>query len=113
MLLIIGAIACVLAAAVGQVLFKAGAISSNEAGTFLATKPLTLLIVAFAIYFLSSLGWVVLLKRAALGQIYPLMALSFVVVPLASYFTFGEEFSKTYVLGVSLIGVGIILCVRA
>ena len=113
MLLIVGAIACVLASAVGQVLFKAGAISINEAGTFVAVRPLTLLALAFALYFLASIGWVLLLKRAALGQIYPVMALSFIIVPVASFFVFGEEFGRTYILGISLIAAGIILCVRA
>ena len=49
MLLLIGAIICVLGAAVGQILFKAGALSLNETGTYLAVKPLSLLIAAFAV----------------------------------------------------------------
>lgn len=113
MILIIGALTCVLGTAMGQVLFKAGALSINESGTFLAVKPLSLLLTAFGLYFVTSLGWVVILKRAPLGQIYPMMALSFVMVPLASYVCFGEQFTSRYFLGVFLIIAGIILCIRS
>jgi drug/metabolite transporter (DMT)-like permease len=113
MLLLIGAFACVLGAAMGQVLYKAGAIAINDSGTFLAVKPLGILFVAFGLYFVTSIGWVLILKRAPLGQIYPVMALSFVVVPIASYFAFGEQFTSKYIVGVILIFAGIILCLRS
>jgi multidrug transporter EmrE-like cation transporter len=41
------------------------------------------------------------------------MALSFVLVPLASYAFFGEQFSSSYFIGVSLIVAGIIFCVQS
>ena len=113
MLLIIAAFVCVLGAAMGQVLYKAGALSSNEAGTLLAAKPLSLLAIAFGLYFVTSIGWVLILRRAPLGQIYPVMALSFVVVPIASYFAFGEQFSSKYIVGVVLIVAGIAFCLRS
>jgi drug/metabolite transporter (DMT)-like permease len=113
MLLILGAILCVIAVAAGQVLFKAGAVGLGDQGISLAVKPLMLIAAAFLLYFLSSLGWVLVLRKAPLGQIYPVMALSFILVPLASYALFGEQFSSTYFIGVSLIVAGIIFCVQS
>ena len=113
MVLYLGAVICVLFTAAGQLLFKAGANALNEADGLIATKPLSLLLVAFAVYFFTSLGWVLLLKRASLGQLYPVMALSFVVVPLASAFFFGEQLSGKYFLGVLFTVVGVALCLKA
>ncbi|MCZ2338969.1 MAG: hypothetical protein LC127_12440 [Chitinophagales bacterium] len=44
-----------------------------------------------------------------MGKVYPLMALAFVFVPLASYFLFGERFNITYCIGVIMILIGVIL----
>jgi drug/metabolite transporter (DMT)-like permease len=109
----LGAIACVFGTAMGQILFKLGANSLNEADNLYAVRPVLILLTAFAVYFLTSLAWVLVLKKAPLGQMYPFLALSFVVVPLASKYVFGENFTISYFAGVALIMMGIFLCVRA
>jgi drug/metabolite transporter (DMT)-like permease len=113
MLLYLGAIACVLLTAAGQLLFKAGANALTGPAGALAVKPLMILLAAFSVYFFTSLGWVLLLKRASLGQLYPVMALSFVVVPLASSFFFGEQLSSKYLVGVIFTVVGVVLCLKS
>jgi drug/metabolite transporter (DMT)-like permease len=47
-----------------------------------------------------------------LGKTYPLMALAFVFVPLASHWIFGERFGLNYVAGIALIVAGIWLTTR-
>jgi drug/metabolite transporter (DMT)-like permease len=47
-----------------------------------------------------------------LGKTYPLMALAFVFVPLASHWIFGERFGFNYVAGIALIVAGIWLTTR-
>jgi drug/metabolite transporter (DMT)-like permease len=112
-LLYLGAVACVLFTAGGQVLFKAGANALNAADGAIALKPLLILLAAFSVYFVTSLGWVLLLKRASLGQLYPVMALSFVVVPLASSYFFGEQLSGKYLVGVVFTVIGVMLCLKS
>tara|TARA_R110001592_G_scaffold215025_2_gene468307 strand:- start:84839 stop:85168 length:330 start_codon:yes stop_codon:yes gene_type:complete len=108
-----GAVACVLCTAVGQVLFKAGANALSDSGGSLAIRTAAILLTAFAVYFFTSLGWMLLLRKGSLGQLYPVMALSFIVVPAASYVFFGEQFSARYFAGIILIMSGVILCVKS
>jgi len=113
MLIYLGALACVICTAAGQVLFKAGANAVSQSGSVLAARPAFLLLTAFAVYFFTSMGWMLLLRKAPLGQLYPVMALSFVLVPAASFLLFGEQFSSRYFAGVALIVAGVILCVKS
>jgi drug/metabolite transporter (DMT)-like permease len=113
MLIYLGALICVICTAAGQVLFKAGANAVTDASTVLAVRPALLLLTAFSVYFFTSMGWMLLLRRAPLGQLYPVMALSFILVPAASYLFFGEQFSGRYFVGVALIVAGVVLCVKS
>lgn len=106
------ALICAMGTAFGQILFKAGADSVNHAGTWLAVKPLIILTSAFALYFVTSLGWVLILKRALLGQMYPFLALSFVFVPVGAWLFFGEQFTLKYFFGVCCIVFGVCLCAK-
>lgn len=100
---------CVCGLAAGQVLFKLSADLFSAAGTFLTVKPLGVLFAAIMLYGLTSLAWVWVLQRTSLGKVYPLMALAFAIVPLASYFIFGEKFSLAYFWGVVMIMFGVAL----
>lgn len=102
------ALLCVLGIACGQILFKLGANLIGRDG-FWAVRPLLVLFGALALYGITTLAWVWVLKNAELGKIYPLMALAFVLVPLASYFVFGERFDTRYLVGVVFILLGIVL----
>ncbi|MFW7343333.1 4-amino-4-deoxy-L-arabinose-phospho-UDP flippase [Pollutimonas sp. H1-120] len=113
MITYLAALLCVLGLAVGQVLFKVSATALAEAGTFLAPRVAGALLAAMVLYGITSVGWVWVLQRIELGRVYPLMALAFVLVPVASHFVFGERFQAQYFIGVALIMAGIILAVRA
>jgi len=106
------ALLCVLGIAAGQVLFKLCAQAYQSQGIF-ASSTLSLFGAAMALYGIVTFAWVWVLSRADLGKVYPLMALAFVLVPLASYSLFQERFSVAYMLGVFLIVVGIVLTTQS
>jgi len=104
---------CVLGIAIGQILFKLSANSLEQTGSYFAQKTATIFFIALAVYGITTLAWIWVLQKVELGQVYPLMALAFVLVPLCSYFVFGEKFSLQYFIGIGLIVMGIIVAVKA
>jgi len=106
------ALGCVLGLAAGQVLFKQAAIGLAAAGTVWSSATLLPMVAAIAVYGVSTVAWVWVLQHAPLGRLYPLMALGFALVPLASHFVFGERFGPQYLLGVAFILVGVVLATR-
>jgi drug/metabolite transporter (DMT)-like permease len=113
MLIYLLAVLYVVGLAAGQLLFKAGANSLTETGSFFALKTAGFLLGAIGLYGLLSIAWVLILQKIELGRIYPVMALTFLLVPLASYLFFGERFSAQYYAGVLLIMAGIVVVVRS
>ncbi|MBV7540328.1 4-amino-4-deoxy-L-arabinose-phospho-UDP flippase [Acidovorax sp. sic0104] len=103
------AILCVLGIAAGQILFKYSALAINQAGSMFAIQPLLYLAATMALYGVTSIGWVLILRHAELGKVYPIMALAFVFVPIASHFLFGERFSPGYFAGATMIAAGIVM----
>lgn len=106
------ALGCVVGIAIGQILFKASAGRMNAAGTMLDPSGLAILAVSLALYGITTIAWVWVLRQVELGRVYPLMALAFVLVPLASRAVFGEELDGRYALGVGLIVVGLVVALR-
>jgi drug/metabolite transporter (DMT)-like permease len=104
---------CVVGIAAGQVLFKLAAVSWNRSGSFLEPGTLGILASALLLYGATTLAWVWVLQKIDLGRAYPLMALSFVLVPVGSYFAFGERFPPQYSIGIALIVVGIVVAMKA
>jgi len=102
---------CVIGIAIGQMLFKASSTLLSEAGTLFSLRVLFPLGSAVALYGVTTIAWVWILQNAQLGKIYPLMALSFVFVPIGSYIFFDERFSLQYVIGIALIICGIVISV--
>ena len=100
---------CVLGIAAGQLMFKMTANAINTAGTVFSLLPLAWFSGTIVLYGITSVGWVLILRYADLGKIYPLMALAFVFVPLASFFIFNERFSNGYFFGSALIITGLIV----
>jgi drug/metabolite transporter (DMT)-like permease len=113
MLVQIVAVLCVVGLAIGQILFKLGAKTLAQTGSFLAFKTAAILLSAMCLYGITSIAWVWVLQKVDLGRVYPLMALAFILVPLGSHFAFGERFEAHYFVGVALIILGIVVAVRA
>lgn len=107
------ALLCVVGIAAGQILFKLSAIALRKHATFFHAEPLFLLFTAFALYGITTIAWVWVLQKIELGKAYPLMALAFVIVPVASYFFLHERFQSQYFLGIFLIVIGIVVAVRS
>jgi len=112
-LLYLGVLLCVLCIGIGQILFKATAISMQETGSLFATRTLVTLSAAFVVYSGTAIGWICLLRYVDLGRIYPFNALAFVLVPAMSAWFFGERFGVGYLIGLLLIGAGIVMCARS
>ena len=105
-------ILCTLGIAAGQILFKLSANAAKHADSFFASSALLWLFPALALYGITTLVWVWVLQKADLGRVYPFMAVSFIFVPLVSYFVFGERFSNSYFLGLGLVVLGLIVITR-
>lgn len=99
----------VLAIATGQLLFKAAADAWQQAGTIWALPVVYRLLIAFAIYGIATLAWVWVLKHVPLNFAYPVIALTFVIVPVGAKLLFGEALGMRYLLGSGLIIAGIIV----
>ena len=104
---------CVIGLSTGQLLFKVGATSLYESGSFFAPKTVAVLFVAISIYAITTLAWIWTLQKIDLGKIYPLTALSVILVPIGSYFLLGELFRPQYFLGVMLIIIGVLVAVSS
>jgi len=107
------AIICVFGIAAGQLLFKLSAVALHKSENIFDQKLLITLFSAFALYGVTTIAWVWVLQKIELGKAYPLMALAFVLVPIGSYFIFGERFQPQYFVGVTLIFLGIIVTLHS
>lgn len=107
------AVLCVVGLAIGQILFKASAASLAGGGSIFAAKTAAMFLAAMGLYATTSVAWVWVLQKVELGRIYPLMALAFILVPLGSYFVFGERLHPQYFVGLIMIIGGILIIVRS
>lgn len=105
-------ILCVFGIGVGQILFKACAQSLNVHGwTF--SRIFAWFSLVGLLYLFVSLGWLWTLQGLELNRAYPLMALSFIVVPIANSLVFGQSFTLSYLSGMLIIVTGIVIAVRS
>lgn len=96
----------------GQLLFHKSAVGapplSTMAGmTTLLTNPV--FIVALAVYGAATLLWVAVLQQVPLSRAYAFTALTFVIVPVAAIFLFGETATPRFAIGVVLVIAGLLL----
>lgn len=109
----LAALLCVAMISAGQVLFKSAAGSLRMAGTLFDVGTLVTIVLALAIYGAATLLWVYLLQNAPLSRLYPYMALSFVLVAIASATIFGEPIVLAQIAGLTLIVAGIVVIALA
>jgi drug/metabolite transporter (DMT)-like permease len=109
---IIWAIACVLIIACGQLLFKKAGMEIQAIGHWASWRVLTVVGAALFIYGVATLLWISLLRYVPLNKAYVFMALSFVLVPIASFFIFREQITPGYWAGVGLIVTGVIVAAK-
>lgn len=93
----------------GQILFKVSADRIRAAAgsgfeTWIATPTLW---AAVACYAITAIGWVWVLQHMPISVAYPILALVFVIVPLAGVVLFGEAFSFRLLIGTALVCAGV------
>jgi drug/metabolite transporter (DMT)-like permease len=112
MVLIFGAVTF---SAAGQLLLKSGAQHLAGLGRFeflLAAVRDVRVLSGLASWIAWTLCWLYVLRVAPLSKAYGLTSLTYVLVPLASVYVFGEQVRRLHVAGIILIVVGI-ACVLA
>ncbi len=109
----IAPLACVVAISVGQLLFKAASGHLDFRRPLADLRGLAILLAALALYGSATLLWVATLRQAPLSQIYPIMALSFVLVPVGGLVFLHEAVSVSYWVGTALILAGLVVISRA
>ena len=105
-------IACVCVVAFGQLLFKTVSSRLGENGfeAMLSDyKTAAIFVTALFLYGISTLGWVLALRNVPLSTAYLFMSLSFVIVPIMSWFAFGEVITLRFAIGGMMIVAGIML----
>ncbi|MBI4280544.1 MAG: EamA family transporter [Armatimonadetes bacterium] len=68
-----------------------------------------LVLLGVALYALASFLWIIVLSRVQLSYAYPMLALTYVVVTLASWFIFREGISAVRLAGIVIIIIGVIM----
>jgi drug/metabolite transporter (DMT)-like permease len=102
--------------AVGQLLFKAGALQGQpvrDLATLIRLFSAPLVLAALALYAVTTLLWVYILQSVPLSRAYPFTALGFVLVPLASARLFDEVVGGRYLAGLALLLAGLYLTASA
>jgi undecaprenyl phosphate-alpha-L-ara4N flippase subunit ArnF len=111
-LLILGAVAF---STVGQLVLKSGAQHLAGLGRLeflLAAGRDIRVLSGLAAWILSTLCWLYVLRVAPLSRAYGLTSLTYVLIPLASVYVFGEQIRRAHLVGIILITMGI-ACVLA
>ena len=109
----IAALFCVCGIAIGQILFKCTAESLRNSESLFSVTTLTWLFLALIVYSITTLGWIYTLQHGNLSNIYPWMALAFILVPLMSVFILGERLNFSYWIGVVMIVAGVVISIRS
>jgi len=91
-LLTLSTLVCVFCIAIGQLLFKKAASTLPETLSLMALLTNGWLIASLALYGLTTLGWVWILRHAPLHLAYPFMGLAFLIVLHLAYPFMGLAF---------------------
>ena len=100
--------AVIVGMASGQILFKLAAGRGGFDHALSSWQFWT----ACILYGVVTLFWVLLLRKLDLSKAYPIMAATYVIVPLASVLVLDEKVGLTYLMGIALIIAGIVLTAR-
>ena len=100
---------CVLCISIGQLLFKKAASALPSVFSVAALLQNGWLIAALALYGVTTLGWIWILRHAPLHLAYPFMGLAFLLVPLLARALLGEPLTWQTLVGGALILAGVTL----
>jgi drug/metabolite transporter (DMT)-like permease len=100
---------CVLGISIGQLLFKKAAAALPETLSLMGLLLNGWLMAALALYGITTLAWVWILKHAPLHVAYPFMGLAFLIVPTLAWAFLGEPLHWRTLVGGALIVAGVAL----
>ena len=100
---------CVLGISLGQLLFKKAAMAMTDATSIQSWIFNPWLIAALALYGITTLAWVWVLRNASLQLAYPFMGLAFLIVPVLAWALLGEPLTWQTLAGGALILAGVAL----
>ena len=100
-------LACVVAIATGQILFKLAAQAADPAAAFPWSLFNGYLFAALVVYGAATLLWVWLLKTLPLNVAYPFVGLAFVIVPLLGAWLLNEPLDWRHLAGGAIIAAGV------
>lgn len=100
---------CVLGISIGQLLFKKAAAALPAVLSLSALLQNGWLVSALALYGVTTLGWVWVLRHAPLHLAYPFMGLAFLIVPTLAWAFLGEPLHWRTLAGGTLILAGVAL----
>ena len=95
----------------GQLLLRLGAEFAARDGTPLAPAVLLTLGATVGLYGCLFLAWFWVVGNIGLSKAYPMMAVTFILVPWGNYLFFDERLSLQYLIGLGLVIVGLLLIV--
>ncbi len=107
---------------VGQLMLKLGMGQVGQISAESLAEPLALalrtltcplVIVGLGLYGLGAAAWLAVLSRTPLSLAYPMLALSYVLIPLLAWLLLGESVPGVRWAGVAVICVGIYLVSRS
>ena len=107
MILILGAVAF---SAAGQLFLKSGALRLAGIGRLeflLAAARDMHVLSGLVAWIASTLCWLYVLRVAPLSRAYGLSSLTYMLIPLASIYVFGEQLRRLHAVGIVLIIIGV------
>ncbi|MFG0674032.1 EamA family transporter [Delftia sp. WSY_7] len=107
------AVICVLGISIGQLLFKKAATAIPPTPSLFDLAFNGWLLVAFALYGVTTLAWVWVLRSAPLYLAYPIMGLAFIVVPTLAWLFLNEPMHPKTIIGGLFIAIGITITSQA
>ena len=106
-------LACVLGISLGQLLFKKAAEAVDPSAGVLGLMTNGWLVTALALYGITTLVWIWVLRHAPLHIAYPFMALAFLIVPTLGWLFLDESIRIATLVGGVLILAGNTIAARA
>lgn len=107
-------IVSVVIGAVGQIAFKFGALEMAEnPGITLLEKIKWPIVLGLCLYGISTVLWIMALRKVELSYAYPMISLGYILVFIASYFLFHESINWLRMGGMLCIIAGIILVAKS
>lgn len=100
-------IICVLSISVGQILFKRAALEIEQLDGWFHMRVILIIGIASIVYGSATLMWIHVLRTIALTIAYPLIALSFIAVPVLSWWLMDEQLKPSTIIGGLVIVAGV------